>query len=330
MLKKFLIWLITNLIVLLLVSFIFSAVTIGFPSLARGLFGDLFEYASPEMQKQTIGKLAESCSSLGQENAVTMNQVCSNRSLLDSMRENCQSYRALKQQNMEIDNEEQIKETCRQIESGELESACGGIGKNFLLPDFSNIGALCKDYKSGKINDKEFFFNVLSSPFSGQQERKIGVLEKYNSLMHYLNENKAAYFVILAVLVMALYSLVRDNALLLIVLSRILLNLGILITLPYFAILAYDKLVGIDTTPILGSMFGAGNGLEPKAVLSVILLLFLRTYNVFIITIGIVFLASGIVIKTYEKMSFEKPKKTKSKDVDKLFDELEESVKKEK
>lgn len=251
--KNFFIWIIKNLIILLVATLIFSTVTLDFPNLMKGVFGDIFAYASPEVQKQTISKLTETCSSLDQGQS------------------------------------------------------------NYFTPDLGNIGALCKDYKSGKINDKEFFFYVVSSPFSSQQVPKMGVFEGYNNAISYLNKNKIIYLVILAILIMELYSLISDHALFWRVMGGISLNLGLLMMLPYFAILIYDKFVGIDTTPILGSIFGVGNFVEPRAIISVILLLFLRTYNAFIITIGIVFLAVGTVIKTHQKLHLEDPEKIKIK-----------------
>src|SRR3989338_9298095 len=98
MLKKFLIWLVKNLIILLLVTLIFSTVTLDFPNLIKGLFGDIFAYASPEAQKHVVGELTGACSSLEKSSEFA-----------------------------------------------------------------ANIGAVCTDYKSGKINDKEFFFSVINS-----------------------------------------------------------------------------------------------------------------------------------------------------------------------
>ena len=69
--------------------------------------------------------------------------------------------------------------------------------------------------------------------------------------------------------------------------------------LPYFAILAYDKFVGIDTTSLLGIFFQNAIGFDPKAILSVVLLMLLRTYNNFIITLGIIFLGFGVAGKAY-------------------------------
>ena len=159
---------------------------------------------------------------------------------------------------------------------------------------------MCKDYKSGDIDDKQFFFNVINSSFPNTLEMpKIGALEKYNSFIDYLNGNKILYFLILSSLGILLYILIRDTKLFLITLSGILFKIGVIIVLPYVAILAYDKFARIDTTQILGSIFGSGNVFNFKAIASIILLLFLRTYTSFILVLGIIFLAAGISGKIY-------------------------------
>ena len=226
--KKFLISTVKSLIVLAFVTFLFSTLTLDFSNLIKGLFGDIFAYASPDVQKQVVSKLTETCS------------------LLD------------------------------------------------------NVGALCKDYNAGKINDREFFSNVIGGaiPTEQMQTLNMGFLEKYNKAINYLNSNKLLYFAVFAVLIVVLYLLIRDTKLFVLTLTNTSFSIGILIMLPYFAVIAYDKFVGIDTTSILGSMFGEG-AFDFKAVISVILLLFLRTYNSLIITLGVVSLSIGIIGKVY-------------------------------
>lgn len=303
--KNFFISIIKSLMILLLATLIFSTITLDFPNLVKGVFGDIFEYASPDAQKQVVVKLAEACSSLDQgQDLVAISQICTNKSMLDSMRENCDNYMAFKEKGVKVDNEEQVRETCEQLESGEIERSCDELsGKRSLLPDFSKIGALCKDYKAGKINDKEFFFGVIGSPFEGQQTElpNVGVFKNYYQTINYLNNNKIIYFVVLAILAGMLYLVIRDIRLFLATLGGISLSLGILIMLPYFAILAYDKFIGIDTTSLLGIFFQNTVGFDPKSILSVILLMLLRTYNNFIITLGIIFLGFGVAGKSYSR-----------------------------
>lgn len=277
--KNFSIWLIKNLIILLLITLIFSSITLDLPDLIKGVFGDIFTYADTDAQRQVVSKLTETCS------------------LLD------------------------------------------------------NVGALCKDYNAGKINDRKFFSNVVSGaiPTEQMQTLNIGFLEKYNKAINYLNDNRVLYFVILAGLLILLYLLINETKLFLVTLSQISFSIGILIMLPYFAVIAYDKFVGIDTTSILGSMLGEGV-FDFKAIISVILLLFLRTYNSLIITLGFVFLSIGIIgkvcswrfkkdgktaetkksEKSSEKLKEEQLKedRERKKSTKEILDELEEMYKK--
>ena len=106
MLKKFFIWMVKSLIMLVIVTLIFSTITLNFPNFLKGVFGDIFEYASPDAQNQVIGKIAETCSSLDKgQPIVILSQICSNSSLLLSMQENCENYRELKKINVRIENE---------------------------------------------------------------------------------------------------------------------------------------------------------------------------------------------------------------------------------
>lgn len=267
-LKRLLVWLIKNLIILVLVMLIFSSISLDFPELVKSAFGDIFAYASPDAQREAVGRLAEACSLLQEGAALQIGNLCNNSGLLGS------------------------------------EGACNEMQKTAFMPDFSSVGALCKDYKSGKINDNEFFFNVVGGLFQNQLELpRIGALEKYRKAADYLNENRILYLIILLALTAMLYLLVGNAGLFLADLSMILFWAGLLIMLPYFSVLAYDKFSGIDTTPVLGSMFGFGDSIGLKAIVSVILLMFLRAYNEFIITCGIILLIAGVAGRLYGLIS---------------------------
>ena len=248
MFRKFFIWIVKNLIVLLLVTLIFSAVALDLPSFVKGLFKDIFQYASPEAQKGVVGKLTITCSGLEETGD------------------------ALQQE----------------------------ISKGPISLDFGKIGALCKDYSSGKINDREFFFNVIGSAVPDKLELpKASALERYNSIIETLNRNKIIYLITLVILFVLLYLLTMDVKLFITALTEISFSMGILILLPYAAIIAYDKLVGIDTTPILSSILQGSFSLDIKGIISVVLLMLLRTYTVLIIASGIAFLGIGIAGKVY-------------------------------
>ena len=94
-LKNFLISTTKSIIILLVATLIFSSVTFDFPIMLKSVFGDVFGYASPEMQKKVINELSGTCSSLEDKNSVTLQQVCTNATLLESMYENCRDYKEL-------------------------------------------------------------------------------------------------------------------------------------------------------------------------------------------------------------------------------------------
>lgn len=278
--KSFLIWVIKNMIMLLLITLIFSTLTLDVPNLIKGIFKDIFQYSSPGMQKEVVGKLTLACSSLDEKN-----------------------YNALQQE----------------------------MSKSPLPLDFSSIGALCKDYNEGEMNDKQFFFNVVGSAFPKKFESpKINALEKYNSIMDTLNKNKIVYFAILAVLFVLLYLLTMDIKLFMATLTGISFSMGVLILLPYAAIIAYDKFVGIDTTPILATIFGNNAQFDPKAVISVVLLLILRTYSSLIVALGAVFLVVGIAGKVYSWRLKKQSKTSQTKKEEKSGKEEQKKAKEEK
>ena len=325
--KNVFIAIIKNLIILVIATLIFSSITLDFSNLLKGFFGDIFDYSSPEVQNQVIGKLTESCSSLDKSNAVTLTQLCTNKSLLDSMKQDCKNYRELESRGINVDNEAQVRETCVKLESGEIDETCNNLKQKQSLTDFNKIGLLCKEYKEGKIDSREFFYGVVSSPLSSNQFEgyQFGLLEKYNNLINYLNRNKILYFIIMAVLLSLLYLLIMGIKLLLFALIEISFSIGILIMLPYAAILIYDKFIGINTTSILGNILGLGNIFDFKAIFSVILLLFLRTYNNFIVGAGIILLAVGIIGKIYVKR-LKALQEEKKENADDLLKELDQDT----
>jgi len=323
MLKKFSIWVLRNLIILLVVTLIFSSITLDLPSLLKSIFADIYSYASPEAQKQAISKLTESCSAFDNSDAVSIQQICSNNSILEQMKNNCNDYRDLKRKGYVIENELEMEESCLQIESGDIEKECDEMKKSYLQSDLSRIGVLCKEYKNGKISDREFFYLTLSSPLGEDMKMpQINLLEKYNKIVDALNKNKILYFVMFLILGLLLFLIIRDFTLFYSEIISIILSIGLLIMLPYFGILLYDKFVGIDTSYFLGSMFGLADLFDFKAAISLILLLFLRTYNDFIVSVGVVFLIGGIAGKIYLfalkrhkalEAKTEKQKRTKKK-----------------
>ena len=232
--------------------------------MAQGGVKDIFQYASPESQKEIVSKLTLVCSSLDGKDVSGLQ---------------------------------------RQLSSG------------IISIDFSKIGALCKDYNSEKINDKEFFSGVVGTAIPDKLGLpKVHALDKYYSAIDFLNKNKMYYFIALLALLAVLFLLAGNLHDFLVILTGISFSMGILILLPYAAIAAYSKLVGFDTTPILSSILQGSFSLDIKAIISVVLLMVLRTYTVFILALGAVFLSVGIAGKVH---NFRLKRKNKTPDTGK-------------
>lgn len=295
-LRSFLISVIKSLIILVLATTIFSSVNLEFDQLVKNMFSDIFAYSAPEVQNNVLRYLSSACSGFERGSAMTISQICYNEGVLNSMRENCKNYRELKRRGIKVENEQQVKETCQQVESGKLESQCNEM-KGSMQPDFGKMESLCKEYNDRNIDGNEFFAGFARTAMP--QMPSSGFLEGYNKAVSHLNKNKFLYFAIIAALLAALYFLVTDFNLFLMILSQIAFSMGILIMLPYLAIIAYEKFVGFDTSSMLESIFGNGNIFGLKSAISLIMLVFLRTYSKFIVTLGIIFLALGIAGKIY-------------------------------
>lgn len=243
MFKKLFIWLAKNIIILLLVTLIFSTVAFDVPSLVEGIFKDVFLYASPESQKEVVSRLTVACSEFDKNNSNS---------------------------------------------------------ENYLSLNLSNIGSLCKGYNSNKISDREFFLGVVGSAIPNNFGLpSMNAMGRYYAAMNVLNSRKIVYFTVISVLLLALYMLAGSLGAFLIILGSICFSIGMLILVPYIAIMAYDKLVGIDTTSLLETILGNGLSLDIKAIVSLVLLLLLRTYSNFIILLGIIFIAIGTGGKVY-------------------------------
>ncbi len=262
-LRKFVTWLLKNLIVLLIITFIFSYVALDIPKVIKGVFSDIFAYSTPEAQKDVVGKLTSACSALDGKDTSSLQQ---------------------------------------------------DMSKGEVPFDLAKIGPICADYKSNKINDKEFFFSVIGTAMPEKFELpKTGAFEKYSSIIDLLTKNRMIYFLVLAVLMILLYLLVMDISIFILTLAGICFSMGIIILLPYAGIMAYEKFIGISTTSILSSLFQGSFSFDPKAIISVVLLMILRTYTSLIIMLGVIFLFLGIAGKIYSWQLKRKPKQEQDK-----------------
>ena len=277
MFRKFFIWLIKSVIVIILTTLIFSLFSLDLSSLVKGMFNDVYKYANTESQKQIISQFSQFCSDLEGKDTTSFQQE---------------------------------------------------MAKRGMQIDLANIGTVCKNYKSGNLTDSQFFFDFIGTSIPDKFEVPKGMpFEKYNQALNFASQNKIIYVTLLLVLILILYFLAGSPSFFLSMLAEMSFSMGTLILVPYILIMAYTKLAGIDTTPLLSTVLGSNAGFDIKALINLILLMILRTYSTLIIVLGAVFLSVGIIGKIYshklKKKEEEpiKPKKAKSED-----EELEEEL----
>ena len=217
------------------------------------------------------------------------------------MSQSCNDYWQLKSEGTKPENWQEIEKTCNDIDSGRLDSECKKQNNLIPNPDFSGVASLCNEYRSGKIGQQELFTGFLLSPFGNQDfsAPDNGIIGKYNGLMAFLNGHKFIYAALIAILISSLYLLISDRLMLLYTFGEIAVSIGTIILLPYVLIIVYNFFVGINTTSVLTAIFGDTAAIDFGGLLSILVLLFLRTYNTFILTIGVICLSLGIFTRIY-------------------------------
>lgn len=301
-LKRVVIALAKSMIVFIVAAMIFSSLVVSFPKYVENIAEDIFTYASPEAQAKVMNKLTDTCAVLSRGKAVTYKEICSNKSTMDSMVENCKRYNDMKKSGIKIENEDAMISNCAKLDSGEVQKACDNLKNDEASAlDLEKISALCQDYREKKIGDKQFFFKVIATSLGTQNTEIPGVFD-FNKYLWLLNifRNFLIALPVATVLIILIYLLSEKLNDFISVLGEIMMSLSVLILLPYFVVLLYDKMIGFETTPFLSMIFGFGS-LTFKAVLSVLLLLIMRNYTIPIIVTGFLLLGASIGIRVHLK-----------------------------
>ncbi|MBI2130477.1 hypothetical protein HYU10_01790 [Candidatus Woesearchaeota archaeon] len=297
--KNIIVWLLKSIITLIAVSIIFSSTSSDFDKILSESFKDIYTFASPASKEKTLEFLEKGCGSVEDENAVTANEICSNQTLMNSFKASCEEYRSLKEQGKTVKNEQEMEETCSKVESGELERECQKLRSAKVSVDTEAIQNNCRDYKAGKLKGEQFFSNMLTSSFGGVQNIDNPLFQKYNRFIQFMKNNIFTLVIIIAAVFILLYFLERDLAAFLVEVSKICFGIAMTILAPYIIIIAYNAFIGIDTTPVLESVLSGQLSFTSDAIISVVMLMILKTYNSMILNTGIALLIVGIAGKIF-------------------------------
>lgn len=290
---------IKSLIVIISVSLIFSYTAPSIGNVLQDSFVDIYDYSSESSKSKMLEFLDKGCRSFADENAVTIEQICNNQSMMVSFKANCAEYRNLKKKGNVIKNGEEMENSCKNIESGELERRCAALRQKNSAYDTSKLKEACSSYLAGKIDDRVFFARSISQSFGSIEEIDNPFFRKYNQYVLLISNNIFLLIILIAALFTALFLLTGNIPIFLLMIGKMCLSISITILLPYALIHAYNSFIGIDTSPILDSVLSGLPSFEPKSILSLVMLMLLKTYNLAILSLGIVLLIIGIAGKIY-------------------------------
>src|SRR3989338_2224080 len=296
MLKKIAVLALKSSIYVLILALMFSTVSLEFSKVASGTLSDIFYYASDDAKNEIINVLIKSCPNPGRD-SITLFQICSNETILTSMRKDCTDFRKKEISSLSSEYYDEMNEKCSKIENGGIEKSCRDIESKENA--YMRVGELCNSYSSGNITKNEFFDGFVETSFimSDFKNPKIGVLSKYEKVVESINQNIILAAVLIIVLCLVLYLLINDIKIFLIAMAGIFFSIGLFIMIPYSAISIYQKTVGIDTTPLLKTMLGKAAEPQPREIMEIMTLIILRTYSKLLILLGTVSLAIGIIGK---------------------------------
>tara|TARA_Y100000310_G_C20567242_1_gene756143 strand:- start:22 stop:747 length:726 start_codon:yes stop_codon:yes gene_type:complete len=156
-----------------------------------------------------------------------------------------------------------------------------------------DVGSQCTEYKSGSLSPKEFL-GIFISDFS-KNILDDSDLTNLNIILSKVSEFKIFLLIITIILLTLVSIIIHDGGQIIKFLNGLFLRLGIWVFLPYILIKIYDLTYGLDTSPVINSLFLEQPAYTAQGIISSIMVIFLRSYNTFVITMGLVFLLIGAI-----------------------------------
>jgi len=267
-------------------------------------FNDIYTYADSDAQDEVVSKFSKICDSLlspqSMQNTVSATDLCNNQTLVEDMLRNCKNLPDMKG-SIPDDQYQKFEESCDTVRSGELQEQCDIINKQNIEPDLANsqTSEICKNHKSGSIDDITFFSSFITSSLP----KGAGEMQQANNTLTFL-EKLYSIAIYLAIVCFVLLSLLYMNEykVFLLDLGKILHHVGLIIIIPFLFLKTYLLFVDINTTFILESLLtGASSNLQLLVLKELFPIIFLKTFTTPLIIIGAVFVALGIISKLIGK-----------------------------
>jgi len=287
---------------LILVTFIFSAILVEVEDVIKNTFANIYEYASPDSQKNAVDKFESVCSSEDKSQGTFLGiQLCNDSSLRADLEANCATYKELKIKN-EVVVDEELEEICESLEEGTLDKFCEKQKKSILVPDFKGMEKACIEYKAGTIEGKEFFVNYIGSAYGNIEVSKSNFFSSYKDTIRYFEAHSTLYILVLVFLIWLLYLLIKDLSLVFSILGNILFNISLFLLIPFFIVSSYINTIGIETDSLLSIFSEGGISLQANIIASLLFISLFSFYNKALITRAIIFLIIGGIGKLHRYM----------------------------
>jgi len=309
---------------IILVTFVFSAILVEVEDVIKNTFANIYEYASPDSQKNAVDKFESVCSSEDKSQGAFLGiQLCNDLSLRADLEDNCETYKELKRKN-EVVVDEELEKICGDLEGGKFDKFCEKQEKSILIPDFKGMEKACAEYKAGTIEGKEFFVNYIGSAYGNIEVSKSNFFSSYKDTIRYFEAHSTLYIFVLVFLIWLLYLLIKDLSLVFTILGNILFNISLFLLIPFFIISSYVNTVGIQTDSLLSLFSEGGTSLQANIIVSLFLIALLSFYNKALITRAIIFFIIGGIGKLHRYMirTGKEVKKKKVKENNKNKDML--------
>ncbi|MBD3164870.1 hypothetical protein GF323_06760 [Candidatus Woesearchaeota archaeon] len=276
--------------------FIFSLIFISFVDFSteetmRNLFQDIYVYSDNDIKEGTIENLDIIAVSLIEKNEEIkkFGEICRDKKAMDELKKNCENYYELRASGR-MPARESLQESCRQVLAGDIEKRCREISE---LPEINItlLDELYEKHNRGEISDSMYFTEFVFSA--------TGNIPEMQELEFDVKKYIIPVSIILVLLLALLFMLHKESfSRLLFSIGKILFNLGMLITIISMVLYIYTEYTPPDTSPMLKSF---SDNTMPSAIQNsvhiLVPLVLANLFSIKIMTIGLIMLISGIILK---------------------------------
>lgn len=261
-------------------------------NIIEGIFQDIYTYSNTASQDEIISYLSRSCDVVSKpENPeiIRFREFCNDKEQIAQLKETCPNKELYRSQ-LSTAEYNQLIQGCDLVESNKLEDQCNSIDS----VDFEELSQTCIDYNNGKLNKVSFFSESIKSLMPSDFEKN----NPFGKITSVFNQIEADSIFIALILILILISLYfKDWKNLALKTGSILLNLGIMIIIPFLIAKVYITTNGIDTSFILKSIL-AGNSPNPIMAMKILFpLIIVKSYTLSLIFSSIFAFIIGMSLK---------------------------------